>query len=153
MITETESKVATAHVVAIQRMLLKGIIPRQGLAFSAGYKSDASDIFKIGGIAHSSQHDIVHLGFEWIDSEFRLTEISLYIRQGRGVLHIPNCRLYSASKTDCAILVPPLGTSGIFTVAADQIIQRSEVLEHVDEGERLAGRFLGSLVKKSVLLD
>ncbi|USA61715.1 hypothetical protein NCF85_01655 [Qipengyuania citrea] len=151
LITETESKVATAHVVAIQRMLLKGIIPGQGLAFSAGYKSDASDIFEIGGTAHSSQHDIVHLGFEWIDSEFRLTEISLYIRQGRGILHIPNCRLYSASKADPAILVPPSGTSGTFTLAADQIIQRSEVPEHIHDGVNLANRWLDSLVNEARL--
>ena len=136
MITETESKIATAHVVAIQKMLLKDIIPERGLAFSAGYKSEATDIFEISEIANSSQHDIVHLGFEWIDSEFRLTEISLYIRQGRGVLHVPNCRLYSASKADPAILVPPLGTSGNFTLAANQIIHRFELAEHVDCGDQ-----------------
>lgn len=151
MITETEHKVATAHVVAIQKMLLKGIIPEQGLAFSAGYKSEANDIFEISEIAHSSQHDLVYLGFEWIDGEFQLTEISLYICQGRGVLHVPSCRLYSASATDCAILVPPSGTSGTFTLAADRIVQRSEVPERIDNGVNLAKRWLVSLVNEARL--
>lgn len=153
MISDVETKVMSAYANAVRKMLLKTNRLEQGLAFSAGYRRTMNDTVSVAEVVQSTRHDVLRLGFGWIDGEFQMIELALFLWQDRGTLTVPNCHLYLPAGSDRAWLASSETSPRMFGLEANGVVRGDGIPEDLIDGKGRAVSRLRSLLTGGTYLD
>lgn len=142
---EAENKIMSIYLQAVREMLLKGKALKPGLLFAAGDRRTPDNPLQVAMAAKASGDDIVHLGFERNDGEYRFVELTLYMPRDEGTYIVSNCQLYMDSRNSRAVILPPIGRKGSFRTMASEIVRLNRVPADRDKGVARANERLQAL--------
>ena len=151
MISDIENKAMAAYANAVRTMLVKADRLEPGLAFCAGYRRTVDDTVNVAEVVQTTRHDVLRLGFEWDDGEFRMIELALFLWQDRGALTVPNCHLYLPAGSDRAWLVTSEMSPRMFGLETNGVVRVDAVPEDIEAGKGRAASRLQSLLPGPLL--
>ena len=147
MNVEAENQIMARYLGAIHQMLLRGKALKPGLSLIAGDRRTPDNPLQVAMAAKDSDEDIVHLGFERIDGEYRFVELTLYAPRD-GATHIfSGCRLYIGERNGRALILPPIGKKGSFRVKDNEIVHLRRMPSDRDQGIKRADERLQTLLR------
>ena len=111
---EAEHQIMGRYLDTVHKMLLNGKSLMPGLSLIAGDRRGPDNPMQVAMVAKESGEDVIHLGFERIDGDYRFVEITIYMPRD-GVTHIiSGCRLYVGGGNSRAVILPQIGKKGSF---------------------------------------
>ncbi len=143
---DAENHVMARYLGAIHQMLLRGKALKPGLSLVAGNRRTPDNPLHVAMAAKDSDEDIIHLGFERIDGEYRFVELTLYAPRDGATHIISGCRLYVSEGNGRALVLPPIGRKGSFRAKANEIVHLRRVPSDRDQGIQRAGERLQALL-------
>ena len=144
---EAENQIMGRYLDAIHQMLLKGRALKPGLSLVAGDRRTPDNPLQVAMSAKDSDEDIVHLGFERIDGEYRFVELTLYAPRDGATNIISGCRLYMGERNGRALVLPPIGKKGSFQARPKEIVHLRRMPSDRDEGIQRADERLQALLR------
>ena len=146
---EAENQIMGRYLDAIHQMLLKGRALKPGLSLVAGDRRTPDNPLQVAMSAKDSDEDIVHLGFERIDGEYRFVELTLYAPRD-GATHIfSGCRLYTGEGNGRGLTLPPIGKKGSFRLKDNEIVHSRRMPSDRDQGIKRADERLQALLRSA----
>ena len=130
-------------------MLLKGKALKPGLSLVAGDRRTPDNPLQVAMAAKDSDEDIVYLGFERIDDEYRFVELTVYAPRDGATHIISGCRLYVSGGNGRALVLPPIGRKGSFRAKANEIVHLRRVPSDRDQGIQRAEERLQALLNSA----
>ncbi|GAA3797133.1 hypothetical protein GCM10022600_18570 [Qipengyuania pelagi] len=149
MNVEAENQIMARYLGAIHQMLLRGKALKPGLSLIAGDRRTPDNPLQVAMAAKDSDEDIVHLGFERINGEYRFVELTLYAPRDGATHIISGCRLYIGAGNGRALVLPPIGQKGSFRAKANEIVHLRRVPSDRDQGIQRADERLQALLRSA----
>ena len=146
---EAENQIMARYLAAIHQMLLKGKALKPGLSLVAGDRRTPDNPLQVAMAAKDSDEDIVYLGFERIDDEYRFVELTVYAPRDGATHIISGCRLYVSEGNGRALVLPPIGRKGSFRAKANEIVHLRRVPSDRDQGIQRAEERLQALLNSA----
>lgn len=147
MNTEAENEVMISHVTAVHQMLLNGKPLKPGLSIVAGDRRRPDNPLEVAKVAKASGDDIVHLGFDRIEGEFRFVELTLYVVRDHATYIVPYCQFYTTSRNGRAVVIPPTSYKGSFRLAVNEIVHLRRIPIDRETGIARANAYLQALLR------
>ena len=146
MSIDAENQVMGRYLEAVHQMLLNGKALKPGLSLVAGDRRSPENPLQVAMVAKESDDDVIHLGFEKIDDEYRFVEITLYVPRDGATHIISGCRLYVGEGNGRALILPQVGKKGSFRAKTNEIVHLRQLPSDRAEGIQRADERLQALL-------
>ncbi len=146
---EDENQIMARYLGAIHQMLLRGKALKPGLSLIAGDRRTPDNPLQMAMAAKDNDEDIVHLGFDRIDGEYRFVELTLYAPRDGATHIISGCRLYVSEGNGRALVLPSVGREGSFRAKANEIVHLRRVPSDRHQGIQRAEERLQALLSSA----
>lgn len=144
----SEVEISRRYVRAVARMLLGHKPLKPGVALLAGGPVDIAKRLELGLLARDSDCDLIHLTFDRVDGDYRMTDLHICAPRGIAVHSHPHCRLSLIGRR--AVIVPPDHVRAHFVLTPRELIHKPARPDGWQEGIARAGQRLRQLVERGV---
>lgn len=149
--TVADTDVIRRHVEAVVKMLLPARRIKPSLVLMAGDTLNPEGRIELCSMAADTDTDLVHLEFETVDGEYRMTGINIAVPRDGKVYFFGGCQLSIPAGAKRAVLMPRDARQGHFVVAPREVMHfKTKPRAALEEGRRRAQDRLTQLLDRDL---